>query len=68
MATQLAKPLTTDQFRSEVLRQLKAANQKLNLLVENAGLSDQLKEIQLAEQLRGPTDTLKAAVDANQPK
>ncbi len=63
----MAAPNPTDIFRAEVLRQLKATNQKLNLLVEAAGVSDRLKEIQLAEQLQGPTDKLDAAVKANQP-
>jgi len=64
----MAAPNPTDVFRAEVLRQLKVANQKLNLLVEAAGVSDRLKEIQLAEQLRGPTEELDAAVKANQPQ
>lgn len=50
----------------DLVRQVKAANQKLNLLVEHAGMGDKLAE--LTEQLRGPTENLKAAVDANQPE
>ena len=64
----MAAPNPTDVFRAEVLRQLKAANQKLNLLVEAAGLGDQWKEIQLTEQLGKATDQLDASVKANQPK
>jgi hypothetical protein len=45
---------------------LVAINRKLNLLVENAGMSDKLAA--LAQELRGPTDALKAAVEANQPE
>lgn len=41
-------------------------NKKLNILVEAAGMGDKLAA--LAQELRGPTERLKAAVEANQPK
>ena len=47
----------------DTLHQLNQINAKLNLLVDHAGLGDKLDE--LTEELRGPTDTLQAAVDAN---
>ena len=47
----------------DTLRQLNQINAKLNLLVDHAGLGDKLDA--LTEELRGPTDTLQAAVDAN---
>lgn len=50
---------------SDVLHQLNAIDRKLNLLVEHAGLGDKLDA--LREELRGPTESLEAAVEANQP-
>ena len=47
----------------DTLRQLNQINAKLNLLVDHAGLGDKLDA--LTEELRGPTDALQAAVDAN---
>lgn len=41
-------------------------NKKLNLLVENAGLKDELEAMRL--ELKGSTEALAAAVQANQPK
>lgn len=54
------KPVVAD-----VMREIKVVNHKLNLLLENAGLGEQLRA--LTEQLRGPTDQLEATVKANQP-
>lgn len=38
---------------------------KINMLIENAGLGDKLAA--LADELHGPTEALRAAVEANQP-
>jgi len=41
---------------------MSAANKKLDLLAENAGLSGQLAK--LNEELKGPTESLEAALKA----
>ena len=50
---------------NQMTQLLVAINKKLNLLVENAGMGDKLDA--LRQELHGPTETLKAAVEANQP-
>jgi short-subunit dehydrogenase involved in D-alanine esterification of teichoic acids len=55
-----------EQHFNQMFQLLVAIHKTLNLLVENAGLGDKLEALTL--ELRGPTDKLEAAVEANQPK
>lgn len=50
---------------SDVLHQLNAIKQTLDLLVENAGMGEQLRA--LTQKLRVSNEQLEADVEANQP-